>query len=232
VSDREGGSPTTPPFYTAGIYLTDVSASDGSDRATKLANGGDPAWSPDGTKLAYSDSGNIYVINADGTGAVKLTTGTEGDVHPAWSPDGARLAFARWPYDDDNYGNSDIWVMNSDGSGVRNLTLSHGASFCNWAPAWSADGQRIAFVGGQMGYVFQSLEGPANIYVMKTDGTGLRQLTTSPVGQRNLNPVWGPGGPGGGPMARATGSEVGGPVVTVGPPRAPASHEATCYGWW
>ena len=56
-----------------------------------------PAWSPDGGKIAFVSTrdGNpeIYVMNADGTGVVNLSTNAASDLGPAWSPDGTRLAF-------------------------------------------------------------------------------------------------------------------------------------------
>jgi Tol biopolymer transport system component len=60
-----------------------------------------PAWSPDGTKLAYVSFPGIWVVNADGTGKVQLTDHPR-DEMPDWSPDGSKIAFTT----DD----SDIWV--------------------------------------------------------------------------------------------------------------------------
>src|SRR3989442_7293660 len=79
-----------------------------------------PAWSADGTKIAFSNTpccGSIYIMNADGTGLVRLTnTFTDGD--PAWSPDGSRIAFDRFR----GNGETEIYVMNADGTGVTQLT--------------------------------------------------------------------------------------------------------------
>lgn len=66
-----------------------------------------PAWSPDGTKIAFArvvDPGvglrpldtDVYVMNADGTEPLAITTGSASDTYPTWSPDGTKLAFARW----------------------------------------------------------------------------------------------------------------------------------------
>jgi Tol biopolymer transport system component len=96
--------------------LTDAAA-DGNVAA-------EPVWSPDGTKItfvlsmpehlgAYAGDGDIYVMNADGTGMIKLTTGLR-DAHPAWSPDGTRIVFVR------DEGNS-LLIMNADRSEVSEI---------------------------------------------------------------------------------------------------------------
>jgi Tol biopolymer transport system component len=109
-----------------------------------------PAWSPDGTKIAFSwlnpAAGNrdIYVMNADGTGVTQLTTDPLSDVNPSWSPDGTKLVFTSNRADDGN-GNhlNEIWTMNADGSNQTQLTHSVRADFGDWSP----DGSRIAYIG-------------------------------------------------------------------------------------
>ena len=75
--------------------------------------------------------GDIYVVNADGTGLTRLTEGMD----PSWSPDGAQVAFARWT---EPWG---IYAINGDGSNERILFSSSVAR----SPVWSPDGSRIAF---------------------------------------------------------------------------------------
>lgn len=70
-----------------------VSNTDGSNPVTISAVGAtNPAWSPDGTKIAYSNAGVITVMNADGTNKTAISTGTN-DNFPTWSPDGSQIAF-------------------------------------------------------------------------------------------------------------------------------------------
>ena len=84
-----------------------------------------PAWSPDGSKIAFiktsyyqqgSNWGVIWVMNADGSNKIKLTDDTEKLNSPAWSPDGTKIVFGG------PVNKSDIWVMNADGSNKINLT--------------------------------------------------------------------------------------------------------------
>ncbi len=119
----------------------------------------------------------IYVINGDGTGLLRLTHDPGLDVDPAWSPDGKRIAFAS-----DRAGSSDIYVMDADGSNLARRTQS-GSSH---SPAWSADGKEIAFSsfrGGQDG-----------IYVMSVDGDWANPRLVGFDRGWNTHPAWSPDG--------------------------------------
>lgn len=102
-----------------GAYELYVMRSDGSNirKLGTATNSGAPAFSPDGTKIAFSTDrdGNfeIYVMNADGTNQSRITTTSGEDTDPTWSPDGTRIAFrsAR--------GGGGIYTMKPDGSDVR-----------------------------------------------------------------------------------------------------------------
>jgi Tol biopolymer transport system component len=91
----------------------------------------EPAWSPDGRKIAFAseDEGDIYAMKMDGSGRTRLTD-TPGYDHwpPTWSPDGTRIAFTI-----ENTKGSKIYVMNSDGSGLTRLTDDPAEDFY---PAW------------------------------------------------------------------------------------------------
>jgi Tol biopolymer transport system component len=92
-----------------------------------------PAWSPDGTKLAFVSADEIWLINADGTNQRRVTTNTTQDYDPAWSPDGSKIIFAK--------AGSGIAVINTDGTNEMNLSGLSGDA----EPAWSPDGSKIAF---------------------------------------------------------------------------------------
>ena len=129
-------------------------------------------WSPDGRRIAFVSYRDghpaIYVMNADGTAQRKLTRTRQSEGSPAWSPDGRKIAFVRWPVArlPRRWHDNEVYVVNADGTGLRNLTRSPGR---DGNPAWSPDGRTIGFVSNR--------GGNRDIYVMNADGSRLRNLT-------------------------------------------------------
>jgi hypothetical protein len=170
------------------IYLLDVDSAlqQGIEKAVTIrlttdpATDFDPAWSPDGTRIAFRSQrdGNdeIYIMNADGTCQINLTNDPTDDWSPAWSPDGTQIAFAHF-FDGNSY--SDIAVINADGTNLKRLTTSSGEY-----PAWSPNGTRIAFASARAGNY--------DIYVMNADGSAQTQLTNGPA--YDMSPTWSPDG--------------------------------------
>src|SRR4029079_17185551 len=113
--------------------------------------GAAPAWSPDGTKIAFeSFCPDVYTMNADGTGLTRLTfTGRcddpSGNIYsgaPTWSPDGSEIAFVS-NRDGGVRGDPELYKMNADGTNQTRLTDD---DVFEQSPAWSPDGTKIAFV--------------------------------------------------------------------------------------
>ncbi len=144
-----------------------------------------PAWSPDGTKILYtlafgSYNSVIWVMNADGSGQAALTPEEAFNAYPAWSPDGTKIA-----YQTDLDGNMEIFTMNPDGSNPLNLTND---SAFDSDPDWAPDGSRIVFVSRQRGDPFNNTK--ADLFVMNSDGTGLFRLTNNGNAYDNQRPAW------------------------------------------
>jgi Tol biopolymer transport system component len=150
----------------------------------------EPAWAPDGLKIAFAGhrfyagelaTNAILVMGADGSGERKLALGRKPgyaptwSYSPTWSPDGLRIAFSRFhgTLEPRNpKGDFDVWTMSADGSNQHHLRET-----CCYA-AWSPDGESIAYMRG------------GDIYLMRPDGTDRRQLTHGRA--FDVDPSWSP----------------------------------------
>ena len=142
-------------------------AADGSGQTNLSTNPGqelDPAWSPDGDRIAFVRSIHaggrpaVFVMNADGSGGGRLTQNTVADRDPAWSPDGTQIVYAGRT---DAGGPFRLFVMNADGTANRQLTLKGSDTADDLSPSWSPDGTRIAFSSSRPGRVPTDLRGRA-----------------------------------------------------------------------
>jgi len=218
--------PGSSPGSGADIFLANVDGTNLVDIIDAQGEDTRPAWSPDGSRLAYtcrwqpdgSIAGplRICVRNADGSGFTALTNPNPafGDFGPAWSRDGSQIAFSNSL----NGGGSGLAIINADGTGRNQSFISFGGN-----PDWSVDGSTLVFnqfdsiwtynrftqttvrLSNSSGdsrpryspdgskIVFQTVrDGQFEIYVMNADGTAQTRLTNSPPG--NFAPAWSPDG--------------------------------------
>jgi hypothetical protein len=161
-----------------GIYLVHADGT-GLKRLVGETDARNPAWSPDGNRIAFFDRAGVNVINADGSGRRSVTEakawgGWAGWL--TWSPDGTQIAFTSYTGD-----KSDLYVVNADGGGRRQLTDGQPGSsvgHLGWAPDGRIFFDRRAVDGGE-----------TRIYSMNADGTGLTKLRIVPgAGSQSLSP--------------------------------------------
>jgi TolB protein len=141
------------------------------------------AWSPDGSRIAFTASQNggttdVWVADADGGNAKRLTRESADDLSPSWSPDGKRIAFVS-----NRAGSPQIYVMNADGSDPKRLTFQGNY---NQTPQWSPRGDLIAFTARDERKVF-------DVFVVSPD-TGKVARVTQNQGATNEEPTWAPNG--------------------------------------
>ena len=150
---------------------------------------GEPAWSPDGQRIAFISSRDfdpigtavrgrmLYVMDADGSNARRLTPLTNSARSPTWSPDGKRIA----------YDNGDIWAVAVDGGDPQLLFSTPGVDM---QPTWSPDGTRLAIVSDWNAYDIVW-----DIFLINDDGSGSSAVTGNIFDQQDyLEPAWSPDG--------------------------------------
>lgn len=136
----------------------------------------DPDWSPDGSRIAFtshwvgdtgedSETAEIWTMNPDGSGRMRLTFNNEEERAPSWSPDGTKILYmcrALWLNSGTDF---ELCVMDADGSNLQVLTNN---TMPDLTPNWTPDGSKIIF--------HRSIGGFNQLHIMNVDGTDLEQL--------------------------------------------------------
>ncbi len=186
--------------FTDGIHTVNPDGT-GDTWLTPSDPGSSPAWSADGAKLAFHSysggNGNVFVMNADGTGVTQLTTNSSFDGDPYWSPDGSRIVF-----ESDRDGNRELYVMNADGSDQTRITNNPATER---DPSWSPDGSKIAFASNRESIVCAgnphcTPEPTFRIFTMSADGSDVTRITVTRASssehstENHYHPDWSPSG--------------------------------------
>jgi TolB protein len=145
------------------------------------ASDGVPAWSPDGTKIAFSSSrenpinldNDLFVMDADGNNVMKIAGGPRSEANASWSPNGRRIAFDR---------SDSIFTVRPDGTDLKKLTNRRRLLASH--PSWSNKGRHILFQAQT------SEEKGMDVFVMRSDGSN--KLTLRATKREEQNPTWSP----------------------------------------
>lgn len=191
VMDIDGGNPVPITLNTSNV---------GGTRNSTF-----PSFSPDSQKLVYrsltaldgtwdgvaTSSYNIWIANADGTGRTALTQNTAAGYNsdgPTFSPSGNKIVFAsktalNGTWNGAATGSSNIWIVNTDGTGLTALTSNSAASLDSIKPQFTPDGTKIVFNS------LMPIQGVAstsyNVWIMSSDGSGAMPLTQNTGASRD-----------------------------------------------
>lgn len=135
----------------------------------------EPAWSPDGSAIAFASSGHIWLVAPDGSNLRQLTTDPGNDTTPVWSPDGSQIAFVS-----NRSGSTDIWIMNAKGTNSQKVTPAGVVGTFSY-PAFSPNSRQLVFSSPQSVY-------ESNLMIINIEGTGLCQVTAGP--SHDEHPRW------------------------------------------
>ena len=162
------------------IYVMDATGSKLTRLTNHLASDTLPSWSPDGEKIVFTSDreGNedIFIMDFDGSNQVNLSNDPGRDYDPVWSPDSQQVLFTS-----ERETGREVFVMNLDGSGQDRLSNNAGRE--NSTPAWSPNGEKIAFT---------SYQGDLNISTINANGSVEIVLTDNPAD--DASPAWSPDG--------------------------------------
>ena len=154
------------------IYTVNPDGTDLQQLTTNSVSDRSPAWSPDGTQIAYAHDSNLYIMNADGSNNTQISdivvTGSLD-----WAPNGELIAFTS---------SSNIYVVDLQTLVVTNLTNSSISQY-NADPKWSPDGTQIAYVSnGDLPPVSALDAQSLDIFIMNADGSNKTRISLNDRG--------------------------------------------------
>jgi dipeptidyl aminopeptidase/acylaminoacyl peptidase len=161
------------------LYAVDVATGEQVQLTDTPGPEGGPEISPDGSRVLFAAHGvdgewDLFLMDVGTFEIVALTDSPDREASADWSPDGSEIVYRR-----ETGGQSDIWIMNADGSGQR---FFRGTDADEFDPAWSPDGTRIAFISDQ--------SGDFDIWVAPAEGEGETRLTFDAA--QDEYPAWSP----------------------------------------
>lgn len=186
-----------------GIYVMTTDGSNLRNLTPACESCSWPTWSPDSGQIAFVSTSSdwttdfINVMDRNGSIQRQLAMPKGGITHLSWSPDGKQFLFDSWPREGDPQTN--VYVLGSDGSGLKKLTTTQPGHTYNGDPTWSPDGSQIAFVSYYSRRSFfdrWSIMDPPppgdGVYIMNWDGTGLARVTSGDLRDARSPDWWAP----------------------------------------
>jgi eukaryotic-like serine/threonine-protein kinase len=183
-TDTPTPSPTFSPTFSPEPTMSETSAPTPTKTVLPSAT---PVPTEEIGQIAFvsdrTGSMQIWVINEDSKNARQISNVPEGACQPSWSPDGQQIAFISPCYrkQPQVYEDAQIYLMSVDGSNVR---LMPNTVFGDFDPAWSPDGDRIAFTSVRTGR--------PHIFVVNLKDNSLQELSDTRF--PDIQPAWHPGG--------------------------------------
>jgi Tol biopolymer transport system component len=171
-SNRTIGAGVDNPTGDSEIFVMNPDGTGLTQLTFNTALDGMPVWSGNGKKIAFrsfrDNNDEIYTMNADGSAQTNITNNPGLDVEPAFSRDGTKIVFRSQRTTgegvDNPTGNSEIFTINLDGTGLKQLTFN---TADDRDPTWSPDGTKIAFMTDRDA----PSSGNFEVYTMNADGS-------------------------------------------------------------
>ncbi|MEO6349040.1 MAG: hypothetical protein ABIP53_00105 [Candidatus Limnocylindrales bacterium] len=188
VPGTEGPHPRTLSLANSDGSVRQLTPSDVKVVDLEYFGGVSWAWSPNPRTTsqiafcAFVNAGGgsaLYTVELDGTKLEQLVPPETGATSAQWAPSGRQIAFTS-----ERGRDNQVWVVNADGSGARQLT-TYGDGSVSIVPIWSPDGSKLLFQRKRAGEV--------TLWTVNSDGTDLKQLTPTPVANDWIGPyTWWP----------------------------------------